>query len=106
MKAGLDYQKLIEFFSSQALDENRQGFIERSVSEEATFIERVTVKKNGEVQISSWERSAEGVRGCERYTYHPNQQDLKNLERTYGRLVPGSSKTIKKILLDGRWVRV
>jgi hypothetical protein len=106
MKAGLDYQKLIEIFSSQLPDDKRQDFAEPPVSPEATFIERVTVKKNGEVQISSWERLPDGVRACERYTYRPDRQDFKNLERTYGPLVPGSSKTIKKVLLDGKWVQV
>jgi len=109
MKTGLDYQKLMDFFFAQATKEESHDVLQPQPSENAdlgTFIERVTVKTNGEVQISTWERLPGGVRGCERYTYRPDDQDRKHLEKTYGPIRAGSSKTIKKILLDGKWVRV
>lgn len=109
MKTGLDYQKLMEFFLAQATEGEKHDLIEAPPSDKdelGTFIERVTVKVNGEVQISSWESLPSEVRSCERYTYWPDEHDRKNLERTYGPIRAGSSKTIKKILHDGKWVRV
>jgi hypothetical protein len=107
MKAGLDYKKLMDFFVAQALQEKEQDAAHAFDLEEptsGTFIERVTIKRNGEVQISSWERLPESVRGCERYTYWPRKQDLKNLERAYGPIKRGDSKTSKRVWLGGRWV--
>ena len=109
MKTGLDYQKLMDFFFAQAAKDEKHDLTATQPLENAdlgTFIERVTVKTNGEVQITTWERLPGGVRGCERYTYRPDEKDRKELERTYGPIRLGSSKTIKKILLDGKWVRV
>jgi hypothetical protein len=109
MKTGLDYQKLMEFFVAQATEGEKHDLIEARPSDNqelGTFIERITVKVNGEVQISSWESLPGAVRSCERYTYLPDEQDRKSLEKTYGPIQLGSSKTIKKVLHDGKWVRV
>jgi hypothetical protein len=106
MKTGLNYEKLIEYFSAEALKESSIDDRYAAETPECTLVERITFKTNGEVQISTWEQLNDGVRGCERYTYRPDQQGLRHLTRVYGPLQPGTSKTVKKMLHDGKWVQI
>jgi len=108
MNRGLDYGKLIDLFcaefsaNSQAKEGDRHHIND---TQQAILVERITLQRNGEVQISSWERLADEVRGCERYRYRPNRKELKKLIETFGPLEPEKPKTVRKKWLNGNWVK-
>lgn len=109
MKTGLDYEKLMELLSCEVSKDRSEPYAEGQsfgAEREGTYVERITLKLNGEVQISTWERLPCEIRRCERYTYAPNKSELKYLLKLYGPLKLGESKTIKRVYFDGHWVKV
>lgn len=68
MKTGLDYEKLMELLSCEVSKDRSEPYAEGQAfgaETEGTYVERITLKLNGEVKISTWERLPCEIRRCD-----------------------------------------